>query len=123
MMIIAGFGFRTIATVDALQNALELTGHAHEIAGFATATDKAGSPALIALAQRYDVPIHAIAKAHLGATDTPTQSPRVQARYGTGSVAEAAALAAIGNKAQLLQTRVTSADGTATAAIAQGEPE
>ncbi|HRM73225.1 MAG TPA: precorrin methylase, partial [Paracoccus sp. (in: a-proteobacteria)] len=36
--------------------------------------------------------------------------------------AEAAALAALGPGAHIVVTRVTSADGMATAAIAQGDP-
>ena len=47
-----------------------------------------------------------------------TQSPRLQARYGTGSVAEAAALSAAGPGAQLLQTRRVAEDGSATLAVA-----
>jgi cobalt-precorrin 5A hydrolase len=48
-----------------------------------------------------------------------TQSPRVQALRGVGSVAEAAALAAAGPGARLLGPRAVSACGTATAALAE----
>jgi cobalt-precorrin 5A hydrolase len=47
----------------------------------------------------------------------------VAERYGTGSLAEAAALAAVGENAHLLDRRVTSTDGMATAAIAEGPDE
>ena len=52
-----------------------------------------------------------------------TQSAKVAERFGTGSVAEAAALAAAGPGAQLLGPRVVSGDGLATAAIAIGRDE
>ncbi|MHA6346914.1 cobalamin biosynthesis protein, partial [Roseivivax sp. CAU 1761] len=43
------------------------------------------------------------------------------ARYDTGSVAEAAALAAAGPGARLLGPRAVSPDGCATCALAQGK--
>ncbi len=54
---------------------------------------------------------------------TPTQSPRVLALHGTGSVAEAAALAALAPGARLTLTRIQSDDGNATLAIAEGDPK
>jgi cobalt-precorrin 5A hydrolase len=48
-------------------------------------------------------------------------SDRVRKLYGTGSVAESAALAAAGLKAVLVVTRVTSPDGLAVVAIAEGQ--
>lgn len=50
---------------------------------------------------------------------TPTQSPRVLAAHGTGSVAEAAALVACGSGARLILTRLISPCGRATIAIAE----
>jgi cobalt-precorrin 5A hydrolase len=52
-----------------------------------------------------------------------TQSARVRERFGTGSVAEASALAAAGPGARLLGPRVISGDGLATAAIAERKDE
>jgi cobalt-precorrin 5A hydrolase len=52
---------------------------------------------------------------------TPTQSERIKERVGTGSVAEAAALAAAGRRARLISTRAVSQDRMATAAIAEGD--
>ena len=49
-----------------------------------------------------------------------TQSDKVAEHFGTGSVAEAAALAAAGAGARLLGPRAVSADATAVAAIAEG---
>jgi cobalt-precorrin 5A hydrolase len=67
------------------------------------------------------VPIKAVAAEMLVGIDTPTQSQLVAERFGTGSVAEAAALAAAGPRARLIATRVVSQDRTATAAIAEGD--
>ena len=50
-----------------------------------------------------------------------TQSPRMLARYGTGSVAEAAALAAAGPHSALSVTRLVADDGSATLALAVGQ--
>ena len=52
---------------------------------------------------------------------TPTRSPRILARFGTGSLAEACAIIAAGPGARLVEPRVISADGCVTAALAQSE--
>jgi cobalt-precorrin 5A hydrolase len=52
---------------------------------------------------------------------TPSQSARVQALFGTGSLAEAAALVAAGPNARLLAAKTTSPCGRATCAIAISE--
>jgi cobalt-precorrin 5A hydrolase len=57
----------------------------------------------------------------LAGIDTPTQSKLVAEKFGTGSVAEAAALVAAGPRARLIATRTVSQDRTATAAIAEGD--
>jgi cobalt-precorrin 5A hydrolase len=49
---------------------------------------------------------------------TPTQAPRVQALYGTGSVAEAAALVGAGPGARLVTPRQVI--GGVTIAVAEG---
>ena len=60
----------------------------------------------------------AVAPTDLPAQAVQTHSPRLQALYGTGSVAEAAALAAAGPHAQLVAPRVVAGDGSATLAVA-----
>ena len=55
-----------------------------------------------------------------GGVATLSQSDRVEALFQTGSVAEATALVAAGQGAQLRRPRAVSEDGTATAAIAEG---
>ena len=115
-MRVAGFGFRKAATAASLADALARAGSAEALA---TAPDKAQAPAIRALAAQLALPLLAVPVAGVA---TPTQSPRVAALYGTGSLAEAAALAALAPGARLIARRVTSQDGTATCAIAQGDP-
>ena len=118
-MKIAGFGFRKGTTLAALQDALCRVGGADGIAAIATADDKAGAAVIISLGRALNMPVLAIPPAALAAQTTLTRSPRVTARYGTGSLAEAAALAAAGPGARLIGPRMPSHDGTATAAIAE----
>ncbi len=116
-MKVAGFGFRKGATLAALQEALARAGGAQGLTALATADDKASG--LGTLATALNLPVLAIAPDALAAQSTPTRSSRVHVLYGTGSLAEAAALAAAGPGARLLAPRAQSTDGTATAAIAE----
>lgn len=122
-MIAAGFGFRSSATAESLRDALERAAGGHRVTLLAAPADKADADALRSLADALGVPVVAIAAAELAATDTPSRSPRVIAARGTGSVAEAAALAAAGRAgpARLPGPRVVSADRLATCAIAVTE--
>lgn len=116
-MIVAGFGFRAGATLAALQDALARAGGPLGVTHLATLAAKA--EALGPLAQALDLPVVALdAKALQGVT-TLTRSERVEAMFGTGSIAEAVAQAAAGHGARLRGPRAVSADGTATAAIAE----
>ncbi|WP_212524210.1 cobalamin biosynthesis protein [Actibacterium sp. MT2.3-13A] len=117
-MRVAGIGFRKHAPVEALREALRLAGP--PVQALATAAHKAAAPQIARLAAELGVPLHAVPAAQLAAQKTLTQSPRQQAQFGTGSLAEAAALAAAGPGARLLAPRMASADGMATAAIAEG---
>lgn len=120
-MRVAGIGFRGAATVASLRDALERAGGGAEL--LATAAVKAQAPAARELAARLGVPLHGFERDVLAAQMVLTQSEKVAARFGTGSVAEAAALAAAGPGARLLGPRVVSGDGLATAAIAIGRDE
>ena len=62
-----------------------------------------------------------IPEAMLLCVSTPTRSPRILARFGTGSLAEACAIIAAGPGARLVEPRVISADRCVTAALAQSE--
>jgi cobalt-precorrin 5A hydrolase len=119
-MIIAGFGFRAAATEDSLRDALALTATT-EVDAIATPTDKAHSDALQAFAKAHNLPVLEIDASAMQAVETQTESAKVREKRGTGSVAEACALAAL-NNAALAIPRVVSTDRLATCAIAQGEP-
>ena len=121
-MIVAGFGFRAVASEAALEAALNAAlqrAGMPVLTAFATAADKADASALCALAQRLGLPITAIDSTNLRLEDV-TKVPHIPARYGAQSVAEAAALAAAGPGARLLVGRVASKDGMAMVAIAAG---
>jgi len=110
-MRIAGFGFRSIATTDDLTKALQGSGGAGALA---TAWNKA--PALAPLG----LPVHAVSRQALEDHARPG-SLRVKALYGTGSLAESAALAAAGPGATLIQPRRSFAQGKVVVAIAETE--
>ena len=117
-MIVAGFGFRSETTLAALQDALARAGGAGGVTHLATLAAKA--PVLVQLGQTLGLPVLALPPEALAIQPTLTHSNRVEALHHTGSVAEAAALAAAGPGARLRGPRAVSADQTATAAIAEG---
>ena len=118
-MRVAGVGFRAGASAAALTEAVQA---AAGVAGvrpeaLATLPEKAGAAVLCAVAGQMALPVLAV---QVAGVVTPTRSARIAARFGTGSVAEAAALAAAGPGAVLIAGRQVSADGMATAAMAEG---
>ncbi|WP_431298266.1 cobalamin biosynthesis protein [Tabrizicola sp. BL-A-41-H6] len=117
-MRVAGFGFRKGATEAALRDALMRVGGPDGVTMVATVADKAGG--LRNFARSLGLPLVAVPPGDLPGQAVATRSARVTALYGTGSLAEAAALAAAGPGARLIAPRAQSADGTATAAIAEG---
>jgi cobalt-precorrin 5A hydrolase len=117
-MIVAGFGFRPGVTLAALQDALAKAGGPQGVTHLATLAEKRGG--LAPLARVLALPVVALEQGALRGVPTPTRSDRIEAMFGTGSVAEAAALAVAGPGARLRGPRAVSADGTATAAIAEG---
>jgi cobalt-precorrin 5A hydrolase len=122
-MKVAGLGFRRDVTLAALREALLAAGGPEGLAAVATVSDKAETDALKLLARECGVPIKAVSVDTLAGIATPTQSEFIKDKFGTGSVAEAAALAAAGRGARLISTRAVSQDRTATAAIAEGDGE
>lgn len=120
-MKVAGLGFRKDVTLASLREALLAAGGPEGLAAMATASDKADAEPLKQLARECGLPIRAIPAETLAGIDTFTQSGLVAEKFGTGSVAEAAALAAVGPRARLVATRVVSQDRMATAAIAEGD--
>ena len=117
-MIVAGIGFRREAPVSALRAALQLC--ARPVQALATVEHKADAPQILHLAAELGLPLIPVAEADLAAQTTATQSPGQIARFATGSLSEAAALAAAGPGARLIQPRLISPCGMATAALAEG---
>ena len=118
-MKIAGMGCRGSATRASLRAALSMA----EAAGGrvdALATSPHKTADLAAFAREQGLFLHSV---DVFGVVTPTQSQRIMQHYGTGSLAEAAALAAAGPVARLLVPRVTSPAGLATAAIAVSADE
>ncbi|OAN60013.1 cobalamin biosynthesis protein [Sphingomonas sp. TDK1] len=112
-MIVAGFGYRSGATVASLRAALAAAqAEAPPITHVATLADKL--PLLAELG------LPAIGLDTLDGIDTPTRSAASLAARGSGSVAEASALAAAGMGSRLLARRHISPDRLATCAIAEG---
>ncbi|MEO0379965.1 MAG: cobalamin biosynthesis protein [Pseudomonadota bacterium] len=123
-MKVIGIGFRAAASLASLQDAMAL---ALEAAGnpavdaLVTEAAKSRETVFLELAALMAVPGLGVRQADLEQMITPTQSQRIQDKFGTGSLAEAAALVAAGPDARLLACRVVSRDGMATAALAQSE--
>lgn len=118
-MIIAGFGFREEATVASLMDAyIRLGGDADAIA---VLDDKAGALCFKQLAGKLGLPVHVVSLDDMQAVETATQSEKVQEKRGTGSVAEACALAAAGASGRLMAKRHISEDRMATCALARND--
>lgn len=121
-MRFAGIGFRGAADLVSLQDALQKALSATDggaVDALVTEAAKAREKVFRELAQVMRVPGMGVTQTDLGQMLTPTQSARIQDKFGTGSLAEAAALVAAGPGARLLAERVISSDGMATAAIAE----
>jgi len=118
-MRIAGIGCRRQASLASL---LEVLSRIQAVQGtldaLATSVSRSDTRIVRDLSQALGLPLLGISSEELAQQITHTQSARQYALYGTGSLAEAAALAAAGPGAGLLVTRIVSADGMATAALA-----
>lgn len=118
-MIVAGLGFRKTAGVAALRDALARA-QRNQPAVTALAVPHDKMKQATGLAEAMGLPLIAISPQALAGVATLTQSTASLAARGTGSVAEAAALAAAGPGARLLGPRHISTDRTASCAIAKG---
>ncbi|WP_306113525.1 MULTISPECIES: cobalamin biosynthesis protein [unclassified Roseovarius] len=121
-MIVAGIGYRQAATLADLQAALALTGATPT--ALASVAGKADGEVMVQLARNLNLPVIAVTEEQIADLDTATQSARIKARFGTGSLAEAVALAGAGHGAagaiaHLTVPRVQTDNGMATAAIAE----
>ena len=118
-VIVAGFGFRASADVAALEAALASAQRGlPRVTALAVPDDKYALAAALAGALR--LPLIRVDPVALRAALPATRSAASLAARGTGSVAEAAALAAAGPGARLLTHRHISPDRRATCAIAEG---
>lgn len=110
---VAGIGCRAGATPEALRTALRraeaLTGA--PVDRLATIASRVDQLAVLGL------PVQAVS---VQGIETQTKSARIMAAYGTGSLAEAAALVAAGPGARLVLPRQVLAQGAVTIAIAEG---
>lgn len=118
-MIWAGIGLRAEASAAAFDDALARAGrHPDALACLAIKA----TPTLTAWAQARGLPLTALEESDIAGAQTLTCSPRIKARFATGSVAEALALASArkgGYRARLIAPRVQSACGMATMALAE----
>lgn len=115
-MITAGIGLRpgtSAADVEAcLDRTLAAAGLLRSaLARLATLASRQDEPGLTAVAQAHDLTLVAIPDEALAGYEAAcaTRSTRISGLYGVGSVAEAAALAAAGPGATLIQPRIATA--------------
>jgi cobalt-precorrin 5A hydrolase len=96
---------------------------ADTISVLATESGKASEPGLVEAARRLGRPLRGIGASALADVShlAVTHSERVQRLKGVPSVAETAALAAVGPGGRLILPRI--ANATATCALASNEPE
>lgn len=128
-MRVVGFGLRPHAPREALEQVMrgvldQARSHNAKHSwpdAVATLARRVQNPALLALARDHGLPVMGVDENRLAGVVTPTGSPRIQALFGTGSVAEATALLAAGHGAQIIVARIVSTDGTASAAWAETE--
>lgn len=123
--LVIGLGFRNSAGAAAITEVIAAA--AAQAGGvacvIAVPDDKSMHPALCEALRDSGLPIQRIAAdAMLRAdADIATRSVAIEQHRGVGSVCKTAAMAAAGEGARLLVTRVISSDRTATAAAAVSE--
>lgn len=120
-MRVAGFGFRKGTAMSSLGDALDAAGGGAGLTHVATVAVKAGDVGFEEFAAMLGLPVIAVAQEALAEMEVATRSERSMAVHATGSVSEAAALAAAGEGARLVVTRRVSSDRMATCAIAEGK--
>lgn len=123
-MTVAGMGFRSGISADALLAAVDAALDIHglekaDLDALAVLPRKADEPALAEAARRLGIALLAAGEADIASARLRvlTRSERSIAATGTGSAAEAAALAVAGSDSRLLGPRIIA--GPATCAIAR----
>ncbi|MGY2050166.1 cobalamin biosynthesis protein [Methylobacterium sp. JK268] len=126
--VVAGVGFRHATGPDEIAALVrDALGRADlpatRLAALATAEDRAGDDALLEAAASLGVPVIGITVADLreAGRRAVTHSARIATLRGVGSLAEAAALAAVGPEGRLLLSRIAS-PGATCALAATGDP-
>lgn len=124
---VAGFGFRSNATLASLSDAFGKASGEIAVSRLAAPADKCSHPALLALSAALQLPLYPIGAEALRDRVTPTQSASVLAARGTGSVAEACALIGANSETKNIKRHI-SQDRLAVCAIAainpaKGDPE
>ena len=126
-----GLGFRDRATLASFEGVYAQAG-SPAIAKLAVLRTKAQHAGLRAFIQKYHLPLYAISADALIGIKTRTCTPKIFARYHTGSVSEALALVVAettigegieaGGTAHLLGPRLISEDRFVTLALAKISP-
>jgi cobalt-precorrin 5A hydrolase len=127
-MIALGIGCRRNASAEDIEAVIaQALGVASlsvaAVSVIATANDKAAEPGLVEAARRLGRPLRGIIVSELANMSglAVTRSERVQHLKGVPSVAETAALSAVGRGGRLILPRI--ANATVTCALASDEPE
>ncbi|ALM52062.1 cobalamin biosynthesis protein [Halomonas huangheensis] len=118
-MKVVGFGFRSGASLSALDALLDRLVEQYGAIDRLAVADSMW-PLVARLGEARGVAVIPVAEAALPQAATITHSRHSLKARGTGSVAEAVALIAAGDGAELLGPRMISADRKATAALARG---
>lgn len=123
MIRIVGIGCRAKASETSLREAIEmaLVSAPGPLEILATTREKAESEVVKRIAKHFRLTLTAVESENLRGIETITRSERIMARFGTGSLSEAAALFAAGYGGSLRCVRQIASDGMATAAIAEGD--
>ena len=122
--LVIGLGFREQATAqsigEVLARVVEKAARPDATTVLAVVADKAAHPALLAAVRAAQLAVETVTVDAMREADAriTTRSERVLRQRGVGSVCEATALAAAGESARLVVTRIVSTDRTATAAAA-----
>jgi len=118
-LIVAGFGFRSSASIDSLRDVFEKVIAELNFAKLKAFSVPKGKECIVRrLAAIYNVSLISVDIEKQHNVVTVTQSYYSFREKGVGSVAEYVALAAIGSDAELLLKRKVSADRLATCAVA-----
>lgn len=117
-MIVAGIGCTSRATRAEIRALLAQMAQGQNLTKLACLEMRA--PQVLPLAHALNLPLLALPRAALAGIATPTQSDRIEAAFGTGSVAEACALLGAGTGARIVAIRQISSAGHATCALAEG---